>query len=105
MFFLLGHAFKLQYTVPPVYGSVQVYVYTNTCSTAMLLLCTLLSIVIVLTFFILLRSSSIIFNPGGSVKILPRIRYMSCFDLTYAPVATAARAAATGLVSHVDHPA
>ena len=36
---------------------------------------------------------------------LPRIRYMSCFDLTYAPVATAARAAATGLVSHVDHPA
>ena len=30
---------------------------------------------------------------------LPRIRYMSCFDLTHAPVATAARAAATGLVS------
>ena len=32
---------------------------------------------------------------------LPRIRYMSCFDLTHAPVATAARAAATGLVSIV----
>ena len=30
---------------------------------------------------------------------LPRIRYMSCFDLTHPPVATAARAAATGLVS------
>ena len=31
---------------------------------------------------------------------LPRIRYyMSCFDSTHAPVATAARAAATGLVS------
>ena len=30
---------------------------------------------------------------------LPRIRYMSCFDLTNAPAATAARAAATGLVS------
>ena len=30
---------------------------------------------------------------------LPRIRYMSCFDLTHAPVSTAARAAATGLVS------
>ena len=30
---------------------------------------------------------------------LARIRYMSWFDLTHAPVATAARAAATGLVS------
>ena len=30
---------------------------------------------------------------------LPRMRYMSCFDFTHAPVATAARAAATGLVS------
>ena len=29
----------------------------------------------------------------------PRIRYMSCFDLTHAPVATSARAAATGPVS------
>ena len=44
-------------------------------------------------------------SSGGWVKIklkaptLPRIRYMSCFDLTRAPVATAARAAATGLVS------
>ena len=30
---------------------------------------------------------------------LPRIRHMSCFDLTHAPVATAARSAATGPVS------
>ena len=35
---------------------------------------------------------------------LPRIRYMSCFDLTHAPVATAARAAATGLVSMSTRP-
>ena len=34
---------------------------------------------------------------------LPRIRYM-CFDLTHAPVATAARAAATGLVSMSTRP-
>ena len=43
-------------------------------------------------------------SSGGWVKkaqapTLPRIRYMSCFDLTHAPVATAARDAATGLVS------
>ena len=43
-------------------------------------------------------------SSGGWVKkaqapTLPRIRYMSCFDLTHAPVATTARAAATGPVS------
>ena len=49
------------------------------------------------------------FSSGGWVKIklqartLPRIRYM-CFDLTHAPVATAARAAATGLVSMSTRP-
>ena len=32
------------------------------------------------------------------------IRYMSCFDSTHAPVATAARAAATGLVSMSTRP-
>ena len=32
------------------------------------------------------------------------IRYMSCFDLTHAPVETAARAAATGLVSMSTRP-
>ena len=35
---------------------------------------------------------------------LPRIRYMPCFDFTHAPVATAARAAATGLVSISTRP-
>ena len=35
---------------------------------------------------------------------VPGIRYMSCFDLTHAPVATAARAAATGLVSMSTRP-
>ena len=35
---------------------------------------------------------------------LPRMRYMSCFDFTHAPVATAARAAATGLVSMSTRP-
>ena len=35
---------------------------------------------------------------------LPRIRHMSCFDLTHAPVATTARAAATGLVSMSTRP-
>ena len=35
---------------------------------------------------------------------LPRIRYMSCFDLTHAPVAATARAAATGLVSMSTRP-
>ena len=47
---------------------------------------------------------------GGWVKInlkLPHFRVsdtMSCFDLTHAPVATAARAAATGLVSMSTRP-
>ena len=35
---------------------------------------------------------------------VPGIRYMSCFDLTHAPVASAARAAATGLVSMSTRP-
>ena len=35
---------------------------------------------------------------------LPRIRYMPCFDLTHARVATAARAAATGRVSMSTRP-
>ena len=34
----------------------------------------------------------------ASAPTLPHIRYM-CFDFTHAPVATAARAAAAGLVS------
>ena len=34
---------------------------------------------------------------------LPRVRYM-CFDLTHAPVATAARAAASGFVSMSTRP-
>ena len=34
---------------------------------------------------------------------LPRIRCMSCFDLTYAPVATTARAD-TGLVASQEFP-
>ena len=38
------------------------------------------------------------------VPTLPFIRYMSCFDLTHAPVATAARAASTGLVSMSTRP-
>ena len=35
---------------------------------------------------------------------LPRIRYMSCFDLAHAPVAATARAAATGPVSMSTRP-
>ena len=35
---------------------------------------------------------------------LPRIRYMPCLNLTHAPVATAARAAATGLVGMSTRP-
>ena len=35
---------------------------------------------------------------------LPRIRYISCFDVTHAPVATTARAAATGPVSMSTRP-
>ena len=40
----------------------------------------------------------------AQVPTLPRIRYMSCFDLTHVPVATAARAVATGLVSMSTRP-
>ena len=40
----------------------------------------------------------------ASAPTLPRIRFMSCFDLTHAPVATAARADATGLVSMSTRP-
>ena len=39
----------------------------------------------------------------ASAPTLPRIRYM-CFDLIHAPVATTARAAATGLVSMSTRP-
>ena len=42
-------------------------------------------------------------NKAGA-PTLPRIRYMPCFDLTHAPVVTAARAAATGLVSMSTRP-
>ena len=35
---------------------------------------------------------------------LPRIRYMSCFDLILAPVATTARAAVTGHMSMSTRP-
>ena len=45
---------------------------------------------------------------GKKIKLqaptLQRIRYMSCFDLPHAPVATAARAAATGRVSMSTRP-
>ena len=40
---------------------------------------------------------------GKNNPTLPRIRYM-CFDLTHAPVATTARAAATGPVSMSTRP-
>ena len=40
----------------------------------------------------------------ASAPTLPLIRYMSCFDLTHAPVATTARAAATGPVSMSTRP-
>ena len=35
---------------------------------------------------------------------IPRIRYVSCFDLTHAPVATVSRVSATGLVSMLTRP-
>ena len=41
---------------------------------------------------------------GSEAPTLPRISYMSCFDLTHAPVATAARAAATWPVSMSTRP-
>ena len=45
-------------------------------------------------FFLILRR----------MPTLPRIKYISRFDLTHAPVASAARAAATGLVSMSTRP-
>ena len=47
-------------------------------------------------FFLILRRRG---KNTAEAPTLPRIRYMSCFDLTHAPVATPARAAATGLMS------
>ena len=43
-------------------------------------------------------------NNKAQALTLPRIRYMSCFELTHAPVATTARAAATGPVSMSTRP-
>ena len=51
-------------------------------------------------FFILRRMG----KNKAEAPTLPRIRYMSCFDLTHAPAATASRAAATGLVSMSTRP-
>ena len=51
-------------------------------------------------FFILRRMG----KNKAEAPTLPRIRYMSCFDLTHAPAATTARAAATGLVSMSTRP-
>ena len=47
-------------------------------------------------FFLILRRMG---KKKAQAPTLQRIRYMSCFDVTHAPVATAARAAATGFVS------
>ena len=43
-------------------------------------------------------------NHKAQAPTLPRIRYMSSFDLTHAPDATAARGATTGLVSMSTRP-
>ena len=51
-------------------------------------------------FFFILRRMG---KNKAEAPTLPRIRYI-CFDLTHAPVATAARAAATGLVSMSTRP-
>ena len=56
--------------------------------------------VFIYLFFILRRMG----ESKAQGPTLPRIRYMPCFDLTHAPVATAARAAATGLVSMSTRP-
>ena len=50
------------------------------------------------SFFILTRMGK------NKASICVCIRYMSCFDSTHAPVATAARAAGTGLVSMSTRP-
>ena len=52
-------------------------------------------------FFFILRRMG---KNKASAPTLPRIRYMSCFDLTHAPVAPAARAAATEPVSMSTRP-
>ena len=52
-------------------------------------------------FFVILRRMG---KNKAQAPTLPRIRCMSCFDLTHAPVATAARAAATGPVSMSTRP-
>ena len=52
-------------------------------------------VAIIRFFFFILRRMG---KSKAQAPALARIRYM-CFDLTHAPVATAARAAATGLVS------
>ena len=52
-------------------------------------------------FFLILRRMG---KNKAYAPTLPRIRYMSCFDLTHTPVATAARAAATALVSMSTRP-
>ena len=55
-----------------------------------------------LLFFLILQRMG---KNKAQAPTLPRIRYMSCFDLNHAPVATeAARAAATGLVSMSTRP-
>ena len=58
-------------------------------------------------FIIIIIIFSILWRMGKNkayVPTLTRIRYMSCFNLTGAPVATAARAAATGRVSMSTRP-
>ena len=57
-----------------------------------------LSLLLSFFFFSILRRMG-----KNKAPTLPRIRYM-CFDLTHTPVATAARAAATGLVSMSTRP-
>ena len=64
-----------------------------------------------LWYHLFIRTLLFFLSTGGWVKIklkLPHFHvsdtYMSCFDLTHAPVATAARAAATGLVSMSTRP-
>ena len=55
-------------------------------------------------FFYKLSSDGWVKVKLNKLPHLARIRYMSCFDLTHAPVATTARAAATGPVSMSTRP-
>ena len=57
-------------------------------------------IFLIFNFFILRRMG----KNKAYAPTLSRTRYMSCFDLTHAAVATAARAAASGLVSMSTRP-